>query len=520
MDSERTTLPGLIAKWAGSQPDKAFMITEDRVMTYGDLEDESRSIAAWLISRGVAKGSRVGLVMQNGTDWVAIASGISRAGGVIVCLSTLLRPPELQAQLRIASVEHLIVTPEFRGRDYLSDLKEISISLTTGNEPSFDPVLPSLRSVTGWEGSVPIEAESSAGELVDAMGDSVRPADDLAIMFTSGSSGTPKGIIHTHGGAIAATAAGLATRCLGQQDRLYIPMPFFWVGGFGTGLLSVLVSGATLISEAQTEPARTLRLLESAKVTLFRGWPDQAAALAAHDDFKKVNLDSLREGSLEAILPESMHRPQKYRAPLLGMSESFGPYCGYFLDRDLPSESRGSCGRPFDDVEVRIVDPETGLVAGTGETGEIQLRGPNLMRGICGRERHEMFTPDGFYPTRDLAHLDDEGFLFFDGRLDDMFKVKGATVYPSEVEEALLALPVVARAFVLNVPDPTGSHVAAAVVLSQSESAEISDLEKQVRARLSSFKVPTKWKIITSSEVPLKSSGKVDKGELQALFED
>lgn len=519
MEGDRLTLPGLITRWAALQPDKPFMITAERVMTYGDLDRESRSTAAWLIANGVAKGSRVGLIMPNGTDWAAAAAGISRAGGVIVALSTLLRPPELQAQLQVGGVEHLIVVADFRGRNYVSDLEEISPGLVPGRERLFDDVLPRLRSVAVWEGALGLaERERAPGDLADAMGTSVRPADDLAVMFTSGSSGTPKGVIHTHGGAIAATWAGLETRCLRRDDLLYIPMPFFWVGGFGTGLISVLVSGATLISEAQSEPAGTLDLLEKARVTLFRGWPDQAAALAAHETFARANLQSLREGSLEAILPESAHRPPGFRAPLLGMSESFGPYCGYRLDRDLPPTSRGSCGRPFEGVEVRIVDPDDGAPALVGRTGEIQLRGPNLMRGICGRLRSGLFTPDGFYPTRDLGHLDGEGFLYFDGRLDDMFKVKGATVYPSEVEEALQALPSVARAYVFDVPDERGASVAAVVVSLNPGSITASEVEQQVRMRLSSFKVPTRWKIIEGSEVPFTSSGKVDKSGLKALF--
>ena len=120
----------------------------------------------------------------------------------------------------------------------------------------------------------------SSSHALDA---SVRPADDLAIVFTSGSRGTPKGVIHTHGGALGAhRVRARRPRRSTRDDRLYIPMPFFWVGGFGTGLLSALVAGATLLTEARPEPARTLPFLERERVTLFRGWPDQAAALAAH----------------------------------------------------------------------------------------------------------------------------------------------------------------------------------------------------------------------------------------------
>ena len=142
------------------------------------------------------------------------------------------------------------------------------------------------------------------------------------------------------------------------------------------------------------------------------------------------------------------------------MTESFGPYCGDPLDRDLPADKRGSCGRPFVGVEVRIVAVDDGTEAAVGETGEIQLRGPNVMRGICGRPRGDVFTPDGFYPTGDLGYVDGDGYLFFTGRLDDMFKVKGATVYPSEVEAALHANPDVQRAVVVDVGDAPATRSA------------------------------------------------------------
>ena len=171
------------------------------------------------------------------------------------------------------------------------------------------------------------------------------------------------------------------------DDRLYIPMPFFWVGGFGTGLLSTLIVGATLLTEARPDPERTLPFLEREQVTLFRGWPDQAAALARDERFAAADLSSLRPGSLDAVMPAELRAAPGARAGLLGMTESFGPYCGHRLDQTLPPGKEGSCGRPFADVEVRIVDVDTGAPVAADTVGEIQLRGPNLMRGICGRRR-------------------------------------------------------------------------------------------------------------------------------------
>ncbi len=246
--------------------------------------------------------------MPNGTAWPVVAFGVSRVGATLVPLSTFLRPPELAALLRTGGVEHLVVVREFLGRDPLADLAAISADLVPG-EGLFVDAVPRLRSIIVWDDGaddIVDDGAAAAQALVDALDTSVRPADDLVVIFTSGSRGLPKGVMHTHGGALAATAAGLEVRCLGRDDRLYIPMPFFWVGGFGTGLLSTLLAGATLLTEARPEPERTLPFLERAGVTLFRGWPDQAAALAGAPGFAAADLSSLRPGSLDAVLPPEL----------------------------------------------------------------------------------------------------------------------------------------------------------------------------------------------------------------------
>ena len=211
------------------------------------------------------------------------------------------------------------------------------------------------------------------------------------------------------------------------------------------------------------------------------------------------------------------------------MTESFGPYCGERLDRDLPEAKVGSCGRPFADIEVRIVDPDTGAAVEAGAVGEIQIRGRNLMRGICGKERSEVFTADGFYPTGDLGALDADGYLFFRGRRDDMFKVKGASVYPSEVEAALVAIPEIEKAFVVDVAqdregqDGAGDDaraVGAVVVLSRDAECSVDQLEAATRARLSAFKVPVRWSLIAADEVPVTATGKVDQPAIRRLLGD
>ena len=347
--------------------------------------------------------------------------------------------------------------------------------------------------------------------MVDTASAAGTPADTVVIIFTSGSSGPPKGVVHSHGSALGAVRAGLAARCVRPDSRLYLPMPFFWVGGFGGGIVTALVAGATLVTEPAPDPGATLRLLARTGVTLFRGWPEQAAALARHLEREGSDLSALRPGSLVALLPETLRGRPGSRASLFGMTETFGPYCGYPADTDMPESAWGSCGKPFPGMEVRISDPDdTGV-------GIIEVRGPHTLRGICRRSREEVFTVDGFYATGDRGRLDDDGFLFFHGRADDMFKVNGATVYPSEVVDALLTLPGVRAAAATKVSGPQGDQVGALVVCDTE--VTLDELRSGARKVLSTFKVPTVWSLTGDAEaIPRGGTGKVDVDRLRLLL--
>jgi acyl-CoA synthetase (AMP-forming)/AMP-acid ligase II len=497
------TIDRLVRSRAEQHGDKPMVIDTDSRISYAELEETTGALAAAFIEAGVGKGTRVGLIMPNRVQWVQIAVALTRIGGVLVPLSTLLQPPELVAQLRAASVQVLLAVEEFRGHRYLDDLDGIWCA------PAHTTELPALRAVWTPDQLIP----SSGGAVVNAMAAAVTPSDTLVIMFTSGSSGPPKGVIHSHGNALAAVQSGLAARCIDADTRLYLPMPFFWVGGFGSGVLSALLAGATLVTEEIPRPATTLRLLERERVTLFRGWPDQAEALARQSASVGADLSALRPGSLEALLPPGQRAEPGARAKLFGMTESFGPYCGYPADTDMPRSAWGSCGKPFEGMAVRIVDPDTGEPVPTDTIGMIQIRGPHTLRGVCRRSREDLFTRDGYYPTGDLGHLDGDGFMFSHGRSDDMFKVSGATVYPSEVEQALRTIDGVENAFVTEVSGAVG-----AVVIGD---ATVDHLEAAARKLLSSFKVPTVWLLLDSDgAVPRGTTGKVDVRRLRAMLAD
>ncbi|BCP04061.1 class I adenylate-forming enzyme family protein [Mycobacterium paraintracellulare] len=503
-----STIDQLVRFRARHDADTPMVIDPTSRLSYRELDSTTRELAAVFVEAGVGKGSRVGLIMPNGTRWVQIAVALTRIGAVLVPLSTLLQAGELVAQLRVAAVQFLVSVEEFRGHRYLDDLKAVPES-----------EIPALQQVWSTDQLDSAPASDRARRIIDAMTETVTPADALVIMFTSGSSGSPKGVLHSHGNALGAVQSGLAARCISGETRLYLPMPFFWVGGFGSGILSVLLAGATLVTEELPRPETTLRLLERERVTLFRGWPDQAEALARHAGSVGVDLSALRPGSLEALLPPEQRARPGARATLFGMTEAFGPYCGYPADTDMPATAWGSCGKPFPGMEVRVVDPESGMPVATGTAGMIQIRGPHTLRGICGRRREELFTPDGFYSTGDLGHLDEQGFLFYHGRSDDMFKVSGATVYPSEVERALRTIDGVDHAFVTSVPGAAGERVGAAVVCNDALTRD--QLHASARKLLSAFKVPTVWLLLHSGDdVPRGGTGKVDVRRLRQMLID
>jgi len=210
MEIESPTLPALLRRHAVHSGDRTALVHDDTSITYGELDTRSRATACRLVAAGVNKRDRVGLLMPNGIDWAVTAFAALRIGAVLVPLSTLLKPPELEAQLRGACVAHWITVRGYRGRDPIAELAALEPSLLeVGAARLRHSRLPALRNI--WDAEqLPIP--SAPTELVEALEASVRPADDLAIMFTSGSRGAPKGVIHTHGNALRATASGLEAR--------------------------------------------------------------------------------------------------------------------------------------------------------------------------------------------------------------------------------------------------------------------------------------------------------------------
>jgi acyl-CoA synthetase (AMP-forming)/AMP-acid ligase II len=451
-----------------------------------------------------------------------------------VPMNTFYQARELGYVLRHADVQILLTAARFLGNDYLERLEKYAPGLAShGPAPLRVRALPYLREVRVWEsdgqekpwtsgGAAALEALAAATPALDEaflaeVEREVRPADPMVLIYSSGSTADPKGAVHTHGAVLRHAYNLNGMRDLVAEDRIYSPMPFFWVGGLVFTLLSTMHARARLYCQDVFDPGRTLDLIERERITQVAGWPHFGKAMASHPTFAKRDLSSIRTGNLYDLLPEGV-RPKdpELRSNSLGMTETCGPHTYERMDVELPEKLRGSFGRAVPGVSHRIVDPETGRTLGPGEPGEICVRGATVMQGLYKVERHDAFDADGYYHTGDAGFFDAEGHLFFSGRLGEMIKTGGANVAPRELELLLAAMPEILSAHVVGVPHhERGENVALAVVLREGAALDEATLIARLKSEVSAYKLPRHVFFVTSADVPMTDSGKLDRRKLR-----
>lgn len=531
--SDATTLPALIREGAARHGDRELLIAGEQRLSYLDVERESARLALGLLASGIGKGTRVGLLMPNGPDWVLAWLAASRIGALVIPLSTFSQARELRWLLRHADVDTLFTSGRFLRHDYLARLEQVAPGLRglTG-DAIFVPELPYLRSVRVWGGEsrswaraepASLHAAAAAPGLDDtylkAVEGNVSPADLAVVVYTSGSTADPKGACHTHGTLVRHSRLVAEFLGGGPDDRLYSPPPFFWVGGFHRLLYTMQIGAAMAFLDA-FEPESALELIVRERASILMLWPHQAKALLELPQYRPQDLEFLLSGPY-AMLPES-RRPDApdLVANSIGMTESFAYHTIEATGAFLPEKKRGACGRPLPGMERRICQPGTGEPLAPGETGELCLRGFNLMQGLYKREREEVFTPDGFYRTGDRGRIDADDYYFFEGRIGDMIKTGGANVSPREVEIVLATMEGIEQAHVVGVSDPEMGQIVVAGIVPTSPSAppDADDLREQLRQELSAFKVPRHLITLAPEEIPFTDSGKLHPGRLRDLL--
>jgi acyl-CoA synthetase (AMP-forming)/AMP-acid ligase II len=533
------TVPALLAAGATRFADRDAVVTPEDRLTYAELDRHSRALAARLVRAGAAKGTKVGILFPNGIPWVLSWAAVTRIGAVAVPVNTFYRPPELVRFLRHSDVHILIGVDRFIQHDYIERLETTVPSLADpGPGPLFLPELPQLRRVLLWGDAVRPWTEGGVGEGLDGgtgdaqlsevvlgLGEDVGPGEVMLVTYTSGSTGEPKGVVHSHG-ALLRQATNLASLSgIDAESRLWTPMPLCWVGGFAFTLLRALSAGAAFLTQEVMEPGSALQLLERERATVVSAWPAVSKTLREHPEFGTTDLSSLRSGSFyDAMPPDRRPGDPGLIVSSLGMSETCGPHTFWFPGEEItgvPPEYRGAFGHEVPGTEHRIVDSETGEDLPAGVEGEVLVRGYNLMLGLYKQERAAVLDADGWYHTGDRGFFRD-GWFFFTGRQGDLIKTAGSNVAPIEVEAALLSCRGVKLAFVTAVPHPDRDQDVVAMVVPTPQAKDDltgESLRTALREKLSSYKVPRHIALITDADVPWLTSQKADKRALTSMAE-
>jgi long-chain acyl-CoA synthetase len=455
---------------AARYPDHPAVRLDDAVLTFADLDRLSGRVAALLAERGVEPGDRVAIMLPNVPEFAAAYYGVLRAGGTVVPMNPLLKQREVAY--------------------YLSD---------SGAKLCFDDV--------HFVDELPAQPRA---EVVER-----RPDDTAVILYTSGTTGQPKGAELTHANLVqnvAVTATDLIR--LGPTDVVFGGLPLFHSFGQTCGLNAAVSAGACLTLVSRFVPEKVLEVLVRDRVTVFEGVPTMYVALLA---------TPLRTGSLRVCVSGGAALPVEV---LRGFEAAFGCVIleGYGLSETSPVASfnqpdrerkPGSIGTPIRGVELRLVDDD-GRDVPPGEVGEIAIRGHNVMKGYWRRpEATAEAIPDGWFRSGDLARMDDDGYFFIVDRKKELIIRGGYNVYPREIEEVLYEHPAVVEAAVVGIPDATlGEEVGAAVVLKSGAVETADDLQAYVKSQVAAYKYPRRiWLLDT---LPKGPTGKILKREIHA----
>ncbi|MDR6910759.1 acyl-CoA synthetase (AMP-forming)/AMP-acid ligase II [Rhodococcus fascians] len=518
------TIPYLLTESARLFGDNLAVVDGDRRLDYSELDETTRLAGAGFIGIGVEAGDRVAIWAPNKVDFIVALLGAQRIGASVVPLNSRYRGYEAHSILARSRATALVVANGFLDTDYVTMLQDAGEGAGT-----IVPGLPHLRAIVDMMGSghpdtVPWSEFTNAADAYLTEADNLAAAVDGStvsdILFTSGTTGSPKGVVTTQAqtlriGRTWARGAGLSPR-----DRYAIVSPFFHGFGYKAGIMAALTSGSTIYPVLTFDPVAVMALIETEKITVMPGAPTIFLTLIDHPKRTEFDLSSLRYATAGATsVPGDLFEKMR---DVLGFDTAAQAYglteCMVATQShpdDDPRHIAETTGRPVEGIEIRVVDSTSNDVD-TGVDGEVWLRGETVMVGYFEdpEATAAAIDSDGWLHTGDIGRLDEHGCLKITDRMKDMFIVGGFNVYPAEVENAISAHPDVSEAAVIGIADERLGTVAYAYVVPRHGTTVFeNDLEQWCRVRLANFKVPRHFVVVES--LPRNASGKVLKRTLR-----
>jgi len=517
------SIPELLAATTQRYGDSLAVRDGDLELTYSELQSAARKFAAALVEHGVEPGDRVSIWMPNGARWIVAVLGIFTSGAVLVPINTRFKGGEAGEILRRSKARLLLTVTDFLGTDYVGMLTGAG-----GELPALQQVVVAAGDVppgaTTWDGFVGAAGDEARAE-VDRRSVALGPDDPSDILFTSGTTGVPKGVVMTHGRTLCVATDWVRMTGLRHGDRYLMVNPYFHMFGLKAGILASVAAGATMLPEPVFEVDRVLTRAGAEAVTVLPGPPTLYQSILDHPDRDRYDLSTLRvavtgSADIPVSLIERVFAELPFPTIISGYGLTEAGTANSTAPDDPPEAIATTVGHARPGFEIRLVDGSGADVA-PGESGEVLLRGPSVMSHYLDdpEATAAALSADGWLKTGDIGAFDDDGRLRIVGRAKDMFIVGGFNAYPAEIENMLLKHSAVTAAAVIGIPDPRLGEVGMAfVVLEPGSEVSGEDIVAWSRDQMANYKVPRAVEIVDA--LPLNATGKVVKDELRARVAD
>jgi len=530
---KKTTIGNLVDDAARQFATREALYFNGRRWTFGQFQKDVERAAKGLIELGVAPGEKVSLWMPNCPEWLHIFYAVAQIGAVLVPINTRLRTADLQYVLQQSDTATLIIKDHSGPVDYLAMVGEVCPEILRQDPQALScESFPELQRVVvlgdnqcrgTWNWDQVLSGPARVPQkMLEERRSAVDPDDTVLLMYTSGTTGFPKGVLHNHN-ILGITTDSINRMGMTPNDVVLMYLPLFHAFGLYEGALMCWQAAARMVLTETFDAGEALRLIEHERVTMLHGFDTHFYDLTSHPNCEGTDRSSLRTGLFASGMASSVpvaRRAQELLCPTItgwGMTEVGVGVSMSFLDTQVEDRCAGS-GYPLPGYEFKVIDPETGESLPAGTMGELCTRGYAIMQGYYKKplETAETVDPEGWLHTGDVATIREDGCMRFFGRYKDILKVGGENVDPIEVEVFLIAHPAVEKVQVVGVPDTRLSEVpCACVVLEHGWQLSQDDLDQFCRGKLASFKIPRH--LLLLADYPMTSSGKVQKFQLREM---
>ncbi|PWR20396.1 FadD3 family acyl-CoA ligase [Zavarzinia aquatilis] len=506
-----SSIPAAVIAAAARWPDRPAIEEGGAVSSFAALETARLTAARAFIAAGIVKGDRVAIWAPNMAEWIVAAVGLQSAGAVLVPLNTRFKGREAGQILRASRAKLLLTVRGFLGFDYPAmlageDLPDLKAMVILKGEAGADRDWPAFLA----QGAA-VSEQAAADRLA-----TVGPGDPCDMLFTSGTTGLPKGVVSNHGQTVRTIATWSDVVGLTEQDRFLVVNPFFHSFGYKAGWLACLLKGAACLPEAVFDTTRLLDRIETERVSVLPGAPTVYQSILGDGTYATRDLSSLRlavtgAASVPVDLIRRMFTDLKFDVVLTAYGLTEAPVVTMCETTDDAETIANRCGKPIPGVEVICADAE-GREVPRGAEGEVLVRGYNVMAGYFENETatREAIDDAGWLHTGDIGVMDERGYLKITDRKKDMFIVGGFNCYPAEIENIILSRRDIAQAAVIGVPDERMGEVAKAIVVpARGAVLEKDEFLAWCRANMANYKAPRQVEICEA--LPLTASGKVQK---------